>query len=62
MAEYLPRAAKAELQKGLAKCGSCRTRLEALQDAGLDVSAEMERLEKTQQVAERLLKLEQEGR
>lgn len=62
MATQLPKAAKTELQKGLAHCGSCRIKLEALQEAGLDVSSEVDRMEKAQQVAERLLRLEQEGR
>lgn len=60
MAQHLPKAAKGELQKGLAHCGSCRIKMEALRDAGLDVTAEWDRMERAQQVAETLLRLEQE--
>lgn len=62
MADMLPRAAKSELQKGLAKCGTCRIWFDALAEAGLNVEDEINRLEKAQQVAERLLRLEQEQR
>lgn len=55
----LPKSAKSDLQRGLAQCGDCRLRLEALRDAGLDVDAEFARLEKAQQVAETFLQLEQ---
>lgn len=58
MADLLPPSARRELQKGLAHCGACRLKLEALRDVGLDVTAELDRLEKTQQVAEGLLRLE----
>lgn len=60
MADMLPPAARRELQKGLTHCGTCRIKLEALQEAGLDVTDEIGRMEKAQQIAERLLTLEQQ--
>lgn len=53
----MPQVAKKELQRSLTHCGACRIKLEALRDAGLDVTDEYERLEKTQQASEALLKL-----
>lgn len=60
MPDLLPKAAKAELRLALAKCNQCRSMYEALQEAGLDVSEELARTDKSQQVAERLLQLQQE--
>lgn len=56
----LPKTAVAEIRKGLAKCNSCREVFTALSEAGLDVSDELERTDRTQRLAEKLLELQQE--
>lgn len=47
-----------KLQRALTSCGACRLRLDALDEAGLDVTERRERLEKTEAAAKRLLQLD----